>query len=141
MHKKISRAELIIFDLFGTILVCYGTDHIIRPGTPEVLEKLKNKTLVVATDEPVISAKKVLGEYARRFARIYGKEHLIEENRQRYKNLGQICVDFSVGSNQAVMISDDLNGSDSRSAEKYGVPFILVPRDSSSLVKVLDCRP
>ena len=59
---------------------------------------------------------------------ISGKGGLIIENGRKIKDLGRICRELQVRPERAVMIGDNERGCDQRSAERYGILFIEVPR-------------
>ena len=119
-------AELVIFDMYGTLVYFDPSkdDHVPRLGAIEILGYLKERKKAISSDsgrENIV--KRVDKFFPNCFNRIYG------EGAGQYKNLGQICKDLDTPPEKAVMIGDNLGDWDRGSAEHFGIPFILIPRD------------
>ena len=134
--------ELIILDIYGTILSADELGRIIRPGLMEFLEHYKDKNIVAFTDadldygiEEILSYAGVLDK----FDWVYDGRDLvyIDMHTGRIKNLEKACNDFSVPKSKAVFIGDNFVGRDENSAKQYGIRFIKVPHFRS---KPMDWR-
>jgi len=150
MSKKIPfDTELVIFDMFDTLVRFDESRNklIAVTGVHELLKLLKDKKIAVSSDgeknhiQDVL--KDIFGEYYFNPEIIYGTEHLIRcrhitaykpfspfqgaKDSVLIKDLGRICRKHSVHPKNAVMIGDDHNGVDSRSAHHFGIEFIQVP--------------
>jgi len=139
--------ELIIVDLYGTIIKADERDGIVRDGFLEFLDFYKDKKKVIFSDG---DAEKVEEDLRRlrlteKFDGVYDsrdcvdeivyamvnekfKKLLLSRGGGNIKNLEKACRDFSVPNSEAVFIGDNFNGRDSKSAEIHAVRFIKVPQ-------------
>lgn len=138
--------DLIILDLFGTIVKADKNDFVIRNGLREFLASYSNVKKAVFSDADNDSIEYILKgtQIEEYFDGIYGAPFCIAEGayklkdeklrvmcsklRGNVKNLGKVCVDFSVSPGRAVYIGDNFENRDKKSAEFNVVPFIQVPQ-------------
>lgn len=127
--------EVIIFDLYGTILKADERDGVVRNGLEEFMNFYKSKKRVVFSDGDIrrIEDDLEISGLTGKFDGIYGKELMVYISRLHggdgwVKNLEMVCKDFSVAKSDAVFIGDNFVGRDQKSAEKYGIQFIKIPQ-------------
>ena len=145
-------AELIILDLYGTIIKADERDGVVRDGFLEFLDFYKNKKTAVFSDgnpERVEADLQLLG-LTEKFDRVYDRRDCVNEivytmTNERFKkallsrgggnikNLEKACRDFSVPKSETVFIGDNFYGRDLKSAEIHGVRFIKVPQYRTNL--------
>ena len=100
-----------------------------RNGIKQLLEALRHsgKTLTVCSDAGEDKIVERLGDLVGYFAGIYGHDNLVYKDGTQYKNLGRICREAGIRKERAVFVGDNHKGLDQRSAEKYGIKYIMVP--------------
>lgn len=122
--------DLVIFDFYDTLVQMDEEEWIPRKGIERLLWGLQKsgKTLAVCSDagEDLIAER--LGEYKDCFVGIYGHSDLVCEDEVQYKNLALICQETGIPEERTIFVGDNNEGLDQRSAEKYGINFIEVPR-------------
>ena len=128
--------ELIIFDVYGTIIKTDEADGIARLGLRELMDFYKHQLKVTCTDgweSMVESDLKSAGIYDN-FDYHYYKGTITKANGGRIiKNLKKICEDCGLSASEAVFIGDDFSGRDEASAREFGVRFVKVPQFRSKL--------
>src|SRR3989338_8428931 len=121
--------DLIILDVYGTIVKADEIDGIVRPGLIEFLEHYKNKKIVVFTDATPGYAEETLSHAGilNKFDKIYDGRDLVYVDEFMIKNLEKVCNEFSIPKSRAVFIGDNFFGRDEKSAKQYGIKFIKIP--------------
>jgi FMN phosphatase YigB (HAD superfamily) len=119
--------ELIIFDVYGTLLYADEEDRVVRPGLRELMDFYKSQFKVTCSDgeEDILEQNLRSAGIYDDFDNHYGAKNLIHEGRL-LKNLGRICAESNSQPSEAVFIGDNAYGRDERSAERFGVRFIRV---------------
>ncbi len=136
--------ELIIFDLYGTLIKADKRDGILRDGFYELVEHYKQKRLILFSDaekEDILDDLRLCKLESTITAVYCGKdlsyERLADKRKFMLKNLKKPCEDFSVDKSKAVFIGDNQFNRDLLSARHYDVAFIQVPqfRESEPCVR------
>ena len=117
--------ELIILDVYGTLIKADQADNLIRPGLEEFLRYYQNKFIVAFSDGEVEAVKFDLKRAGLTFTWVYGYEHLDES---KLKNLELVTKELSIPKVKTKFISDNARNKDYHSAKKYGVPFVKIPQ-------------
>ena len=122
--------DLIMLDLYGTLVNAFKKDNTPRKGIYSFLEKNKSKKVIVTDDPCKDYVKSILSEQGilDHFAEIYTGEDLIaiKNYRGKRKDLARICSLFAVAASQAVFIGD--GERDRLDAKREGVKFIHLPK-------------
>ena len=121
--------ELIILDLYGTLVKSDVEDNEARPGFQEFWEYYKRDHLfVVSTDDLELYARVTLEDsnILDNFDEVYGAGYLDFLGGHYLKNLGSICQNAGVHPKDAVFIGDNCAKKDERSASYAKIRFIKV---------------
>ena len=131
IQKIPQDAELVIFDYFNTLLICPNGNPMLRDKAFSLVVRLRlerKKSAISSTSllKGILNCPGFL-QILPFISGVYGEEHTFEEEGRKYKDLGLVCKELKAEPKSSVLIGDNYNDIDRRSAERFKVPLIIVP--------------
>jgi hypothetical protein len=143
MITKIPKEkQLIIFDFYDTIIYSvYHNQNFLRNGIKDLVNRLdyEGKILTISSDVDISDVVRDFGysssvEFIDKFRKIYGidiiKFDITKDGFKKYKDLGIILDEYNIPLSKAIFIGDNYQGVDEYSANKFGMDYIIVPREN-----------
>ena len=139
--------ELIILDMYGTLVRADVIDGVARDGLADFLNFYKEKKLAVFSDgeeDRLLDNLEAIG-FSNNFNAVYGsrscvselfytmqnpefRREMLEFGRGNTKYLTKACENFSISPEKTIFIGDNFSGKDEMSAELNSIRFIKVPQ-------------
>lgn len=122
--------ELIILDLYGTLVKSDKCDDVIRPGFQEFHDFYNNSFFAISTDGSTLGTTETLKETGldKMMDFVYDEKHLNELGGKILKDLYLVCKNLGIPTERTIFIGDNHYGVDEDSAFCAGIKFIKVPQ-------------